>query len=36
MQTLLRSLGFEHRGTIFVEEDDYPRLAFEKIAPDRT
>lgn len=33
MQSLLRKLGFEHRGTIYVEEDDYPRLAFEKLAP---
>ena len=30
MQNLLRKLGFTHCGTIFVEEDDYPRLAFEK------
>lgn len=30
MQNLLRKLGFRHCGTIFVEEDDYPRLAFEK------
>ena len=30
MQRLLEKLGFEHRGTVFVEEDDYPRLAFEK------
>ena len=32
MQRLLAKLGFEHRGTIYVEEDDYPRLAFEKTA----
>ena len=31
MQRLLTKCGFEHRGTIFVEEDDYPRLAYEKI-----
>ena len=31
MQQLLTKCGFEHRGTIFVEEDDYPRLAYEKI-----
>ena len=31
MQNLLRKLGFTHCGTIYVEEDDYPRLAFEKI-----
>lgn len=30
MQSLLRKLGFVHCGTIFVEEDDDPRLAFEK------
>ena len=30
MQRLLRRLGFRHCGTIYVEEDDYPRLAFEK------
>ncbi len=30
MQNLLRKLGFRHCGTIYVEEDDYPRLAFEK------
>ena len=31
MQNLVRKLGFVHRGTIYVEEDDFPRLAFEKI-----
>ena len=31
MQNLLRKLGFVHCGTIYVEEDDYPRLAFEKV-----
>lgn len=30
MQNLLRKLGFIHCGTVFVEEDPYPRLAFEK------
>ncbi len=30
MQALLRKLGFVYCGTIYVEEDDYPRLAFEK------
>ena len=30
MQRLLAKLGFVHCGTIYVEEDDYPRLAFEK------
>ena len=32
MQNLLKKLGFRHCGTIYVEEDDYPRLAFEKTA----
>ena len=32
MQHLLEKLGFEHRGTIYVEEDDYPRLAYEKVS----
>lgn len=31
MQNLVKKLGFKHCGTIYVEEDDYPRLAFEKI-----
>lgn len=30
MQNLLRKLGFTHCGTIYVEEDDDPRLAYEK------
>ena len=30
MQKLVKKLGFVHCGTIHVEEDDYPRLAFEK------
>lgn len=30
MQNLLESLGFERRGIIYVEEDDYPRIAYEK------
>ena len=30
MQSLLGKLGFVHCGTIYVEEDDYPRLAYEK------
>ena len=30
MQNLLHKLGFVHCGTIYVEEDHYPRLAFEK------
>lgn len=31
MQNLLRKLGFVHCGTIYVYEDRFPRLAFEKI-----
>lgn len=31
MQNLLTKLGFRHCGTIFVEEDDNPRLAYEKL-----
>ena len=30
MQNLLRKLGFIRCGTIYVEEDDAPRIAFEK------
>ncbi len=30
MQNLVKKLGFVHCGTIYVEEDGYPRLAFEK------
>ena len=30
LQQLLQKLGFIHCGTIYVEEDDYPRLAYEK------
>ncbi len=30
MQALLKKLGFIHCGTIYVEEDDFPRLAYEK------
>lgn len=32
MQKLLKKLGFRHCGTIYVEEDNYPRLAFEKLS----
>ncbi len=35
MQNLLRKLGFEHCGTIYVEEDDNPRMAFEKSSNSR-
>ena len=31
MQGLLEKLGFIHCGTIFVEEDNFPRLAYEKL-----
>ena len=30
MQNLVRKLGFVHCGTIYVEEDNAPRLAYEK------
>ncbi len=30
MQKIAGKLGFVHCGTIYVEEDNYPRLAFEK------
>ena len=30
MQNLLKKLGFVHCGTIFVYEDHFPRLAYEK------
>ena len=30
MQNLLKKIGFNHCGTIYVEEDNFPRLAFEK------
>ena len=30
MQNMARKLAFVHCGTIYVEEDDYPRLAYEK------
>lgn len=32
MQNLLHKLGFRHCGTIYVYEDHFPRLAFEKIS----
>ena len=32
MQSLLKKIGFTHCGTVYVEEDDYPRLAFEKVS----
>lgn len=31
MQNMLKKLGFTHCGTIYVKEDNYPRLAFEKV-----
>ena len=36
MQNLLRKLGFIHCGTIHVEEDKDPRLAFEKACAARS
>ncbi len=30
LQKVAESLGFTHCGTIYVEEDNYPRLAYEK------
>lgn len=35
MQNLLKQSGFIHCGTIYVEEDHYPRLAYEKILTKR-
>ena len=32
MQNLVKKLGFVRCGTIYVEQDEYPRLAFEKSA----
>lgn len=34
MQSMLGKLGFVHCGTIYVEEDDYPRMAYEKVRKD--
>lgn len=34
MQHLLTKIGFSHRGTIYVYEDRYPRLAYEIIAEE--
>jgi hypothetical protein len=31
MQNMLIKLGFTHCGTIYVDEDDNPRMAFEKV-----
>ena len=31
MQNLVEKLGFIHCGTIYVEQDNYPRLAYEKL-----
>ena len=35
MQRLLNKLGFIQCGTIYVEEDHYPRLAYEKVSGNR-
>lgn len=32
LQNLLAKMGFQYCGTIYVEEDSYPRLAYEKIS----
>ena len=32
MQNLLKKCGFARCGTIYVEQDNYPRLAFEKVS----
>jgi NAD(P)-dependent dehydrogenase (short-subunit alcohol dehydrogenase family) len=34
MQRLVERLGFVRCGTIYVEEDDYPRIAYEKLASE--
>ena len=34
MQRTAEKLGFVHCGTIYVEEDDYPRMAYEKSRKD--
>ena len=34
MRNLLKKLGFVHCGTIYVREDRFPRLAFEKVGTD--
>ncbi len=36
MQNAVQKLGFIHCGTIYVEEDDYPRLAYEKTGNVKT
>lgn len=36
MQNLLGKLGFICCGTIYVEEDDFPRLAFERVSSSLT
>lgn len=30
MQNLLKKLGYVHCGTIYIQEDNYPRMAYEK------
>ena len=35
MQNLLKKCGFAHCGTIYVEEDTFPRMAFEKTRGDK-
>lgn len=36
LQNLLKKLGFVHCGTIYVEQDNTPRLAFEKVNEDKS
>ena len=31
VQNILKKLGYTHTGTIYVVEDDFPRLAYEKV-----
>ncbi len=31
MQNMLAKLGFTHCGTIYVDEDEYSRMAYEKV-----
>ncbi len=35
MQNLLKKSGFVHCGTVYVEEDDHPRMAYEKISNNK-
>lgn len=35
LQNLLKKLDFQHCGTIYVQEDNDPRLAYEKVSEDK-